>query len=92
MAITAFRAGKFYIWERPEDLGRVRGTDDCPGSIWQWDELRSLLRETGAITWAIYQCHFGGGSPKPTRLLGNIGKEMESAGWPTFDHEGYYEG
>ena len=59
MAITAFRAGIFFLWEHPEDLGRVKDTDDEPGSIWQWDELRRLQQETGAITWAVYQCHFG---------------------------------
>jgi hypothetical protein len=59
MAITAFRAGIFFLWEHPEDLRRVKDTDDEPGSIWQWDELRRLQQETGAITWAVYQCHFG---------------------------------
>ena len=54
MATTAFKAGKIYLWEHPEDLGRVKDTDDAPGSIWQWDELRTLQLESDATTWAIY--------------------------------------
>ena len=92
MATTAFKAGKIYLWEHPEDLGRVKDTDDAPGSIWQWDELRTLQLESDATTWAIYQCHFGADTPKPTRFLGNIDKEMPHSGWPTFDAEGFYSG
>eukprot|EP00435_Cladocopium_sp_Y103_P061492 s851_g23.t1 len=92
MAKTAYKSGKFYLWEHPEDLGRVKDTDDVPGSIWQWEELQTLLKETEAITWAIYQCHFGAGSPKPTRLLGNIGKDLPHSGWPIFDAQGFYLG
>jgi len=51
-----------------------------------------LQLESDATTWAIYQCHFGADTPKPTRFLGNIDKEMPHSGWPTFDAEGFYSG
>ena len=70
----------------------MKDTDDAPGSIWQWDELRTLQLEANASTWAIYQPHFGADTPKPTRFLGNIDKEMPHSGWPTFDSEGFYSG
>ena len=92
MAKTAVKAGKFYLWEHPEDLGKIQDTEDTPGSIWQWEELHSLLRETNSVTWAIYQCHFGADTPKPTRLLGNVRKQFPCSGWPCFDANGFYAG
>ena len=92
MAMTAFKTGKIFLWEHPEDLGKVADTADSPGSIWQWEEMTTLLKETDAVTWAVYQCHFSGDTPKPTRFMGNIGTTMPNAGWPTFDAAGFYTG
>ena len=60
-------AGKYFLWEHPEDLGRT-SNGESPASIWQIPEVRGLLSEAGS-TWAINQCDLGGSSAKPTRLL-----------------------
>ena len=39
-------AGGHYLFEHPEDLGRV--ADESPASIWQLDEMRQLQVDTRA--------------------------------------------
>lgn len=34
-----------FLLEHPEDLGQVQG--ECPGTIWQWDEVLDLLTFPG---------------------------------------------
>ena len=64
--------GGYFLIEHPEDLGLV--AEESPASIWQLDEMRQLQVEAKATTWAIFQCSFNAGSPKPTRFLSNLKK------------------
>ena len=84
-------AGKYFLWEHPEDLGRtVNG--ESPASIWQLPEIRSFVLEAGS-TWAINQCDLGAGSAKPTRLLSNLPAAIPlHMGWPAFGPSGEYAG
>lgn len=66
-------AGIPHFMEHPEDLGAT-SAGHRPGSIWQFPEQRQLLKETQASTWAVYQCHFGADSPKPTRFMSNLAR------------------
>ena len=84
-------AGKYFLWEHPEDLGRT-SNGESPASIWQISEVRSLLSEAGS-TWAINQCDLGGSSAKPTRLLSNLPAAVPlHMGWPAFGSSGEYAG
>eukprot|EP00435_Cladocopium_sp_Y103_P068191 s408_g31.t1 len=82
-----------YLFEHPEDLG-LTSSGDRPASVWQLEEMRSFVLERGAFTFAIYQCHFGASSPKPTRLLTSLqlAATFPFGGFPTFDLEGHYLG
>ena len=85
-------AGGHYLFEHPEDLGRV--ADESPASIWQLDEMRQLQVDTRATTWAIFQCAFNADSPKPTRFLSNLKRcaTLKYATWPRFDSSRRYLG
>ena len=65
--LICHQSGGKYFWEHPQDLGEVHS--EHPASIWQWPEMRDLLVQTNATTFAIQQCHFGADTPKPTRFL-----------------------
>jgi hypothetical protein len=82
-----------FFMEHPEDLG-VTSTGQHPGSVWQFPEQRQLLTDTGASTWAVYQCKFGASSPKPTRFFSNLREapKQDCQGWPIFDAKGRYKG
>ncbi len=85
-------AGGGFLLEHPEDLGLVEG--EHPGSIWQWDEIRELLVQSDAVTFAIHQCQFGALYPKPTRLLTNAHVDDPRChfGLPKFDRNSKYIG
>lgn len=59
------------VWEHPEDLGSVHrwGSSIRPASVGQLGEIQQWLRNGSVSSGALYQCHFGAASPKPTRLL-----------------------
>ena len=82
-----------HFMEHPEDLG-VTSVGQKPGSVWQFPEQKQLLERTGASTWAIYQCHYGCSSPKPTRFKNNLFLVVDqpNQGWPKFDLAGHYLG
>ena len=84
--------GGHYLFEHPEDLGRVAG--ESPASIWQLDEMRQLQVDTRATTWAIFQCAFNADSPKPTRFLSNLKRctTLKCKTWPQFDSARRYLG
>ena len=84
--------GGYFLIEHPEDLGLV--AEESPASFWQLDEMRQLQLETRATTWAIFQCAFDAGSPKPTRFLSNLRRcsTLKYASWPRFDSCGRYLG
>ena len=54
-----------FLFEHPEDLGATPSGEQ-PASVWQLPEMRQVVEEFGGITFAIFQCHFGAESPKPT--------------------------
>ena len=75
------------VLEHPEDLGKAGA--DIPGSIWQFEAIRDLGNQEGAVTGALRQSDFGTPYQKPTRLLGRL-PDLEDhvyTGWPTFDEE-----
>ena len=49
-------------------------------------ESRQMVLDTGATTWALFQCGYGGLSPKPTRFVSNIdeAKKAKFSKWPSF--------
>eukprot|EP00973_Karenia_brevis_P039167 5410357-Karenia_brevis.AAC.1 len=78
--------------EHTEDLGRTKSGDD-PASIWQLQRIRQL--ETGSVlTGAMFQCHHGASSSKPTRWMGNVSSFADSLylGWPCFNDNNQYAG
>ncbi len=81
-----------FLLEHPEDLGQVQG--ECPGTIWQWDEVLALLTFPGVITFAIHQCMFGGQTPKPTRFMTSrpVDDQRCFLRLPRFDKSGFYLG
>ena len=87
--IQCHSSGGKFLWEHPEDLGEVQG--EHPASIWQWPELRDLLAQTNASTFAIQQCRFGADTPKPTRLLTTLFTDDSRChfGWPQFLNGAY---
>ena len=81
-----------FLLEHPEDLGQVRG--ECPGTIWQWDEVLDLLTFSGVSTFALHQCMFGGKTPKPTRFMTSLPVQDSRCFMqlPRFDSAGFYVG
>ncbi len=81
-----------FLLEHPEDLGQVQG--ECPGTIWQWDEVLDLLTFPGVITFAIHHCMFGGQTPKPTRFMTSLPIDDQRCflRLPRFDKSGFYLG
>ena len=64
---AAASVGSYFLVEHPEDLGAVG--NERPASVWQLDEMRQMVVDTKATTWAVFQCQYGGLSPKPTRFV-----------------------
>ena len=91
-AKKALQHGGHFLLEHPEDLGQVQG--ECPGTIWQWDEVLDLLTFPGVITCAIHQCMFGGRTPKPTRFMTSLPVDDQRCFFrlPRFDKSGCYLG
>ena len=92
LAKAMTEVGGHYLIEHPEDLGLV--AEELPASIWQLDEMRQLQLETRATTWAVFQCKFHAGSPKPTRFMSNLKRcsSLKYANWPCFDSKRRYLG
>ena len=91
-ASKSLQHGGHFLLEHPEDLGQVQG--ECPGTIWQWDEVLDLLTFPGVITFAIHQCMFGGQTPKPTRFMTSLPVDDKRCFMklPRFDKSGFYLG
>ena len=91
-ARRALQHGGHFLLEHPEDLGQVQG--ECPGTIWQWDEVLDLLTFPGVVTFAIHQCMFGGQTPKPTRFMTSLPVDDDRCflQLPRFDKSGFYLG
>ena len=89
---AAASVGSYFLVEHPEDLGAVG--HERPASVWQLDEMRQMVVDTKATTWAVFQCQYGGLSPKPTRFVSNIphAKSLKYAKWPSFTNVGQYIG
>ena len=87
--LLCHRCGGKYFWEHPEDLGEVHS--EHPASIWRWAEIRDMLVQTNAKTFAIQQCHFGADTPKPTRFLSTMFTDDPRChfGWPQFSSNVY---
>ena len=84
--------GSHFLGEFPEDLGAT--STGVPASIWQMDAFFSLLANPGVMTMALFQCEFGGSSPKPTRLITDL-QNFEGPyheGIPTFTADWRYLG
>ena len=91
-AKRALHYNRHFLLEHPEDLGQVQG--ECPGTIWQWDEVLDLLTFPGVCAFAIHQCMFRGRTPKPTRFMTSL-PIQDIRCWmqlPRFDSSGYYVG
>ena len=82
-----------FLFEHPEDLG-VTNLGEHPASVWQLAETKQLVEEFLIITFAIFQCHFGALSPKPTRFMTSFSeaKKFPHQGLPKFDSERHYMG
>ena len=89
---AAASVGSYFLVEHPEDLGAVG--NERPASVWQLDEMRQMVVDTKATTWAVFQCQYGGLSPKPMRFVSNIphAKSLKYAKWQSFTHVGQYIG
>lgn len=85
-------AGGWFLFEHPEDLGKVE--DEHPGSVWQWEEMADLLSVAQGGCFAIHQCQFGALTPKPTRLLCSFkfSHKLCYHGMPKYDSTGRYLG
>ena len=81
-----------FLLEHPEDLGAMHA--ELPASIWQLPELHELHRLANAITFAVYQCHYGAETPKPTRFMTTLkaAKASPFQSWPQFDSKRRYLG
>ena len=83
---------RYWLWEHPEDLGRTK-EGQFPASVWQLREMQQAIQGAKGVTWALYQCHYGASTPKPTRLATNLpGPLTEASEWPVFDDDGWYAG
>ncbi|CAE7269737.1 unnamed protein product, partial [Symbiodinium sp. CCMP2592] len=82
-----------FLLEHPEDLGMTT-TGHTPASIWQLPEAAALFTHEQVVTFAIYQCHYGAHTPKPTRFLSSIAATfgMRFMGPPRFDSADKYLG
>eukprot|EP00434_Breviolum_minutum_P013170 symbB.v1.2.011607.t2/scaffold783.1/size170700/1 len=81
-----------FLVEHPEGLGAVGR--ERPASVWQLDEMRQMVLDANATTWAVFQCQYGGLTPKPTRFVSNIrdAKKAKYNKWPSFSKDGQYLG
>ena len=92
LALAQARAGGFFLFEHPEQLGAVK-TGDVPGSVWDFPSMRSLIESTQSATWGIHQCFFGSETPKPTRLGSNLPEALRFGQcWRFLDESGKYLG
>ena len=82
-----------FLFEHPEDLGKTTSGDN-PASVWQLEEMRQFVESGNAFTFAIFQCHFGAQSPKPTRFVTTfpLAKTFPAQGWPQLDEDRNYLG
>ena len=82
-----------FLFEHPEDLGKTTGGDK-PASVWQLEEMRKFVDSGNAFTFAVFQCHFGAQSPKPTRFVTTfpLAQSFPWQGWPQFDEDRNYLG
>ena len=82
-----------FLFEHPEDLGKTL-SGDKPASVWQLEEMRQFVESGKAFTFAIFQCHFGAQSPKPTRFVTTfpLAETFPWQGWPEFDEDRNYLG
>ena len=53
-----------------------------------------MVIDTNATTWAVFQCQYGGLTPKPTRFVSDIddAKKAKYNKWPSFSRDGQYLG
>ena len=56
-----------------------------------WMKCQMVL-DTGATTWRVFQCQYGGLTSKPIRFVSNIhdAKKVKSNKWPSFSKDGQY--
>ena len=90
---VCIEVGCDFLFEHPEDLG-VTSTGERPASVWQLEQMRKLVEVHQAITFAIYQCHFGADSPKPIQFWTSLqlAKSFPCQGWPQLDEFRNYLG
>ena len=70
-------------FEHSEDLGLA--------SVFQQERLRGIVEIQARSTFAFHQCDFSALSPKPRRLVTNVGALSSSfTGWPVFDKNDNY--
>ena len=94
-AIACSEHDSFFILDHPEQLG-VASDDVVPATPWGFQEIQDLVPRCSAVTFALYQCHFGSSTSKPTRFLGNLPQWRTSvphcAGFASLDSQGRYKG
>ncbi len=62
--VAAYQAAAFFIIVHPEDLGHNKN-DNVPASIWQRPIMRSLVTDSAAMTFAVFQCIYDAPTSKP---------------------------
>ena len=84
------------FWTIPNSLHGVASDDVVPATPWGFQEIQDLVPRCSAVTFALYQCHFGSSTSKPTRFLGNLPQWRTSvphcAGFASLDSQGRYKG
>ena len=88
----ALDLGSHFLGEFPEDLGAT--STGVPASIWQMEAFFVLISNPGVLTFALFQCEFGGKSAKPTRLITDL-QGFEGPfyqGIPIFNQQWKYQG
>lgn len=94
LLLTAqLQAGGYILLEHPEDLGAC--PKGVPASIWQWPEVKALLKHPQVWSAAFHQSDFGTPWPKPTRILARLPPFQDPrfhVGLPSFSDTRTYMG
>ena len=94
---AAHEVAAAFFAEHPEDLGAT-DNGQLPASIFALDDVRSMCKDTNALTAAFHQCPWLAESSKPTRVVSTLDLQVPDGSntfyytWPVFDKKGRYLG
>ena len=77
------KAGKFFLFARPEHLGRVR-SGDMPASVRNL-HMKEPVASSSAASWTLRQGFFGVAAPKPTTFASNCQELYSLEPWSLID-------